>query len=197
MNLVKRSFANIIGVINITFPCFLYPNGLCATIHLSWLNFSSKITLYHTLSQTASNFLLQLFQLYPHSFLHTFNPHSWQNIFFNIFYSQHNQVTHCRPTFWHLVIYRSMPEGLILSQTRTFRLPFWNMALYMPVSHASGHSSAPNDQVRVWNCVPSGEFTLLEKENIVKLSLYFQKSSVLQYLILVDYDSNAFNPVQD
>ena len=53
MDLVKRSFANIIGVINITFPCFLYPNGadrdgLCATVRFSWLNFSSKITLYET-----------------------------------------------------------------------------------------------------------------------------------------------------
>ena len=34
------------------------------------------------ISQTASKFLLLLFQLYPRSFWHTFNPHSWQNIFF-------------------------------------------------------------------------------------------------------------------
>ena len=53
MNLVKWSFANIIDVVNTTFPCFLYPNdanrdGLCATVCFSWLNFSTEITLYQT-----------------------------------------------------------------------------------------------------------------------------------------------------
>ena len=41
---------------------------LCATVRFSWLNFSRKITLYQTYSQTTSKFLLQLFQLYLHSF---------------------------------------------------------------------------------------------------------------------------------
>ena len=93
------------------------------------------------ISQTASKFLLLLFQLYLRSFSHTFNPHSWQNIFLNIFYSQHNQVTHCRRTFWHLVIYNEI--GLI--SLAMYRFIWCNYSLH------------------AWRCGASNEVTIFKK----------------------------------
>ena len=136
MNLVKRSFANIIDVINITFPCFLYPNdadrdGLW-TCHcpFSWLNFSSKITLYQTYFPKRFKICAATISAIS-SFIFThIQPTLKSKKKLNIFYSQHNQVTLCRLTFWqyiYIYIYNMCsPLYNIYSScaTQDFPIPF-------------------------------------------------------------------------
>ena len=110
MNLVKRSFANIIDVINITFSCFLYLNdidryGLCATVHFSQLNFSSKITLYQKYFSNRFKISAAIIStIFPFIFTHIQPTLKIYIKKLNIFYSQYNQVTLSRHTFWHLYI---------------------------------------------------------------------------------------------
>ena len=87
MWLIQTPLTNIIDVINITFPWFLFQTTLTETGSVPLSAFHGQISVVKSdfiiyISKTASKLVLRLFQLYPCSFSHTFNPHSWQFFIF-------------------------------------------------------------------------------------------------------------------
>ena len=73
------------------------------TVHFSWLNFSSKITLYQAYFPNRFKISAAIISAIS-SFIFThIEPTLMTKKIFNIFYSQHSQVTHSRHTIWHLI----------------------------------------------------------------------------------------------
>ena len=79
-------------------------DGLCATVRFLWLNFSSESTLYQTYFPNYFRISAAIISaIFPIIFTHIqLRLKTTTKIY--IFYSQHNQLTLCRHTFWHLVI---------------------------------------------------------------------------------------------
>ena len=101
------------------------------SVFRGWISAVKSHFIRH-ISQTASNFLLQLFQLYPHSFSHTFNPHSWQ--------TGHPLQTHLL-ALSHIYIYmKSSTSKGRLSAKRWARI-YWQSKSWPPVCAPFGTKS--------------------------------------------------------